>query len=273
MNINNVLHDDDREFSAGVRDAIELTLLRLVSRQGRLVLRHKSTSPIPEPIEQLQRQLDQFRSGHAHRSRLPESLWQSAVELARQHGLYAVARPLRLDYMQLKGRLGGVVTVPRKTSDLLPGDVHRSGAVPRNLLPCGQLGVDGQDDGTRQTIQQLCSEPVDQGGSGLSVDEAFSRVAGRRGMKKARRHHRCEPGRAGPGAGRSARSAVERGRSRQAQRHAACNGGAADAVAQYGEDQRGGWEAGRLRNNRMTMRHRRQVTAAMEQRRSMARAR
>jgi hypothetical protein len=78
------------------------------SRQGRLVLRHKIASPIPEPIEQLQRQLNQFRSGHPHRTRLPESLWQSAVELARQHGLYSVAHPLRLDYMQLKRRLGGV---------------------------------------------------------------------------------------------------------------------------------------------------------------------
>jgi hypothetical protein len=89
-------------------------LLSSTSRQGRLVLRHKSASPIPEPIELLQRQLDQFRSGHPHRTRLPESLWQSAVELARQHGLYSVAHPLRLDYMQLKKRLGGVVTVPRK---------------------------------------------------------------------------------------------------------------------------------------------------------------
>jgi len=52
--------------------------------------------------------------------------------------------------------------------------VMRSGAVPRHLLPCGQLGADGQDDGARQTIQQLHPEPVDQGGSGLSVDEAFS---------------------------------------------------------------------------------------------------
>jgi hypothetical protein len=52
--------------------------------------------------------------------------------------------------------------------------------------------------------------------------------------------HRREPGRVGPGPGRSARSAVERGRSRQAQRHTACDGGAADPVAQYGEDQRGG---------------------------------
>ena len=61
-----------------------------------------------------------------------------------------------------------------RSSDLLPGDVHRSGTVPRDLLPCGQLGADGQDDGTRQAIQQLRSEPVDQGGSGISVDEAFS---------------------------------------------------------------------------------------------------
>ena len=38
------------------------------------------------------------------------------------------------------------------SSHLLPGDVHRSRAIPGNLLPRGQLGADGQDDGTRQTI-------------------------------------------------------------------------------------------------------------------------
>ncbi len=35
-------------------------------------------------------------------------MWQTAVELAREHGVYAVAHPLRLDYMGLKKRLGGV---------------------------------------------------------------------------------------------------------------------------------------------------------------------
>ena len=79
-------------------------------------MRHKSTSPIPEPIVQLQRQLEQFRDGHPPRTRLPESLWQSAVELARQHGLYLVAHPLRLDYAQLKKRLGGFVKAPRKVA-------------------------------------------------------------------------------------------------------------------------------------------------------------
>ncbi len=76
-------------------------------------MRHKSSSFIPEPIVQLQRELEQFRGSHAHRTRLPESLWQSAMELAREHGLHAVAHPLRLDYAQLKKRLGGVVTVSR----------------------------------------------------------------------------------------------------------------------------------------------------------------
>ena len=68
---------------------------------------NRKSTPIPEPIAQLQRQLDQFRSTQPRRTKLPESLWQAAVELARQHGIYPVAHPLRLDYMGLKKRLGG----------------------------------------------------------------------------------------------------------------------------------------------------------------------
>jgi hypothetical protein len=64
-------------------------------------------APIPDAIAQLQGQLDQFRSTRPHRTKLPESLWQAAVDLARQHGVYAVAHPLRLDYTRLKERLGG----------------------------------------------------------------------------------------------------------------------------------------------------------------------
>jgi len=77
----------------------------------------KSASPIPEAIVQLQRQLDQFRSTQPQRTKLPEPLWQAAVELARQHGIYAVAHPLRLDYMGLKRRLGGVPAIRHKASN------------------------------------------------------------------------------------------------------------------------------------------------------------
>ena len=79
-------------------------------------MNRKSKLPIPEPIAQLQRQLDQFRSSQSQRTKLPESLWQAAVELARQHGVYAVAHPLRLDYMGLKKRLGGVPNLQRKAA-------------------------------------------------------------------------------------------------------------------------------------------------------------
>ena len=81
-----------------------------------MILNRKNRSPIPEPIVQLQRQLDQFRSTRPHRTRLPEALWQAAVELARQHGVYPVAQPLRLDYMGLKKRLGEVTSSKKKTT-------------------------------------------------------------------------------------------------------------------------------------------------------------
>lgn len=75
-----------------------------------------STAVIPEPIAQLQHRLDQFRSTQPGRRKLPESLWQAAVELAREHGVYSVAHPLRLDYMGLKRRLGGVSRLRRKAT-------------------------------------------------------------------------------------------------------------------------------------------------------------
>ena len=38
------------------------------------------------------------------------------MELARQHGVYPVAQPLRLDYMGLKKRLGEVASSKKKTT-------------------------------------------------------------------------------------------------------------------------------------------------------------
>jgi hypothetical protein len=62
---------------------------------------------IPVSITELSGQLEEFRSTHPPRTRLPPSLWQSAVELARCHGLYVVARSLKLDYSTLKKHLTG----------------------------------------------------------------------------------------------------------------------------------------------------------------------
>jgi hypothetical protein len=99
-------------------------------------LNDKNTLPIPEPIIQLQRQLDQFRSLQPHRTRLPEALWQAAVELARHHGLHAVAHPLRLDYMGLKRRLAGGAEVRKKKKSASPGFVELMAAQPATMADC-----------------------------------------------------------------------------------------------------------------------------------------
>ena len=85
---------------------------------------------IPEPIVQLQRQFDQFRSERQHRTKIPEGLWEAAVELARRHGLYAVAHPLRLDYVGLKRRLEGVSKREEKKKPVSPGFVELIAAQP-----------------------------------------------------------------------------------------------------------------------------------------------
>lgn len=94
----------------------------------------KSASPIPEPIVQLQRRLDEFRSSRPHRTKLPETLWQAAVELARQHGVYSVAHPLRLDYMGLKRRLEGLPSAQKKAP--APALVELITAHPATVAEC-----------------------------------------------------------------------------------------------------------------------------------------
>jgi len=97
-------------------------------------LNDKSASRIPEPIVQLQRRFDEFRSTQPHRTRLPETLWQAAVDLARQHGLHPVAHPLRLDYMGLKKRLEGVPGPQKKVA--APAFVELIASHPATISEC-----------------------------------------------------------------------------------------------------------------------------------------
>jgi len=117
----------------------------------------KSTPPIPEAIAQLQGQLDQFRRTQPHRTRLPEPLWQAAVDLARQHGIYSVAHPLRLDYMGLKKRLGGVPTLRRKANT--PAFVEL--AAP-HAMPLAEYAIDFEcPSGRKMRFQWKASAPPD----------------------------------------------------------------------------------------------------------------
>ncbi len=60
---------------------------------------------IPPDLLELSQRLDQWRREQPPRSRLPESLWAAAVELAKRHGLHRTTKALRLDYTGLKNRM------------------------------------------------------------------------------------------------------------------------------------------------------------------------
>ena len=123
-------------------------------------MNHKNIPPIPEAITQLQRQLDQFRSTQATRTKLPESLWQAAVELARQHGVHAVAHPLRLDYTRLKQRLSGIPNRPRKTAQPAFVELIASGAA---TLPECVIEFESASGG-KMRIQWKAAVPPDWAG-------------------------------------------------------------------------------------------------------------
>lgn len=76
-------------------------------------MNRKERKPLAEPIAEMQRELEEYRSSQPSRARLPESIWEAAAGLAREHGVYAVAQALRLDYMGLKKRVGGEVASQR----------------------------------------------------------------------------------------------------------------------------------------------------------------
>jgi hypothetical protein len=60
---------------------------------------------IPDDLLELKQRLQEWRAAHPPRSRLSESLWTAATEIAHRHGLHLTSKTLRLDYGDLKRRL------------------------------------------------------------------------------------------------------------------------------------------------------------------------
>lgn len=67
----------------------------------------KVTAPvvIPTEMQELSRNIEQWRSTRPRRMPMPEPLWTLAASLGRQYGVARVARFLRLDYYSLKERI------------------------------------------------------------------------------------------------------------------------------------------------------------------------
>jgi hypothetical protein len=71
---------------------------------GPLMVTRKTVN-LPARLEGTRRRFERWRRTRTGHSRIPESLWVSAVKAARQYGLNRAARVLGLDYNALKKRV------------------------------------------------------------------------------------------------------------------------------------------------------------------------
>src|ERR1035437_10813418 len=76
---------------------------------------HEKTA-VPDDLLQLSQRLEEWRGANPPRTRLPEPIWEAAVEMAQRHGLHCTTKTLRLDYMRLKKRLPAGAQPPRSTT-------------------------------------------------------------------------------------------------------------------------------------------------------------
>jgi hypothetical protein len=85
---------------------------------------------------------------------MPEKLWQSATSLALSHGIYPIARALRLDYNNLKIRTKAVDDHQAEAAEIPAGFVELT---PSQLFnPAAGLELEFKYGQGRQMVLRLC---------------------------------------------------------------------------------------------------------------------
>lgn|ERR1700730_2145947 len=80
----------------------------------------EAAAGVPDDLEQLRRRFEEFRNTQPGHSRLPESLWAAAAELAKRYGVNPTARALRLEYGGLRKRVENQGPPKRKRTAAAP---------------------------------------------------------------------------------------------------------------------------------------------------------
>src|SRR5712692_5556587 len=69
---------------------------------------------VPADMRRVCRRLERWRKGHQGRLPIPEALWASAAEVAREHGVFRTAKILHLEYGKLKRMAESVTPAVRR---------------------------------------------------------------------------------------------------------------------------------------------------------------
>jgi tRNA U34 5-methylaminomethyl-2-thiouridine-forming methyltransferase MnmC len=123
--------------------------------------RHQARQ-IPEALIEVQQRLEQWRGTQAPRAKLPEAIWQSAADVAKQYGVYATAKALRLDYAALKKRTLGPATLRRKSAHVKPAQAAFLELIARPVAKAEDYVVEFESThGAKMRVQWKASAPPD----------------------------------------------------------------------------------------------------------------
>jgi len=88
---------------------------------------------MPRGIVEVKKQIETWRQTREKRTRMPEALWEEAVEAARRHGIWKVSNAVGCSYESLKARVGRV----EPASGPLAADAAGAGFV--SVAPAAQI--------------------------------------------------------------------------------------------------------------------------------------
>ena len=81
----------------------------------------KDSQTVVPSLEKVQHRFTAWRNAKRKGERIPEELWSSATELAREIGINHVVNTLHLDYTKLKHRVNGHVASKTNTTPTTAG--------------------------------------------------------------------------------------------------------------------------------------------------------
>ncbi|MCD4728502.1 MAG: hypothetical protein K8R46_12615 [Pirellulales bacterium] len=113
---------------------------------------------LPSDLKAARTRFEKWRTTRSGRSRIPDTLWDLAVQVAQAHGIYRVAKALRLDYQGLKrhaAAAGPSCAQEESSSPFVELDLSRS------FFPTECVLELEEGDGSKMTIRLKGSSSVD----------------------------------------------------------------------------------------------------------------
>ena len=113
----------------------------------------RKTRGLPARLEATRRRFERWRGTRKTGSRIPDSLWASAVSLAGTYGISRTASVLRVDYYSLKKRVGKEAASSSQVSEEGSMAPFLELAAPATAGTCECVLEIEDVDGTKMRIQ------------------------------------------------------------------------------------------------------------------------